>query len=139
MFTAYSFRPKFKNMFRGRWRSTQLQQVMLNLVKNAIDAIAIGPTTRRAIRLITTFGGKSVVSIYVLDTGPGIALDDKTQVFDPFFTTKPSGMGLDFPFLGGSSKITAVIFGSPRQVQKAALLKSLCQRSNERQWDNRCC
>src|SRR6476619_2545869 len=45
----------------------------------------------------------------------------------------------DFPFLGGSSRITAVIFGSPKQVQKAVFLKSLCQCSNERQWDNRCC
>ncbi len=73
---------------------TQLQQVILNLVKNAIDAIAIGPTTQKAIRLITTYDGKSVVSIYVQDTGPGITLDNETHVFDPFFTTKPSGMGL---------------------------------------------
>jgi len=63
----------------------QLQQVILNLVKNAIDAIAIGPTAIKAIRLITTSDGKSVVSIYVQDTGPGIALDNETQVFDPFF------------------------------------------------------
>jgi signal transduction histidine kinase len=73
---------------------TQLQQVILNLVKNAIDAIAIGPTTRRAIRLITTYDGKSVVSIYVQDAGPGITLENETHVFDPFFTTKASGMGL---------------------------------------------
>jgi C4-dicarboxylate-specific signal transduction histidine kinase len=72
----------------------QLQQVILNLVKNAIDAIAIGPTTIKAIRLITTYDGKSVVSLYVQDTGPGVTLDNETQIFDPFFTTKPSGMGL---------------------------------------------
>ena len=72
----------------------QLQQVILNLVKNAIDAIAIGPTTIKAIRLITTYDGKSVVSIYVQDTGPGITLDNEHQIFDPFFTTKTSGMGL---------------------------------------------
>ncbi len=72
----------------------QLQQVILNLVKNAVDAIAIGPTTIKAIRLTTTFDGKSVVSLYVQDTGPGVTLDNETQVFDPFFTTKASGMGL---------------------------------------------
>jgi len=72
----------------------QLQQVILNLVRNAIDAIAIGPTTIKAIRLITTYDGKSVVSIYVQDTGPGIITENKTKIFDPFFTTKPSGMGL---------------------------------------------
>ena len=72
----------------------QLQQVVLNLVRNAIDAIANGPTTTKAIRLMTTYDGKSVVSIYVQDTGPGIALENETQIFDPFFSTKPSGMGL---------------------------------------------
>jgi C4-dicarboxylate-specific signal transduction histidine kinase len=75
----------------------QLQQVILNLVKNAIEAIAIGPTTPttiKAIRLITTHDGKSAVSLYVQDTGPGVTLDNETQIFDPFFTTKHSGMGL---------------------------------------------
>jgi C4-dicarboxylate-specific signal transduction histidine kinase len=72
----------------------QLQQVILNLVKNAIDAIAIGPTTIKAIRLITTYDEKSVVSLYVQDTGPGITLDNETKIFDPFFSTKTSGMGL---------------------------------------------
>jgi signal transduction histidine kinase len=72
----------------------QLQQVILNLIRNAIDAIAIGPITIKAIRLITTYDGKSVVSLYVQDTGPGITLDNKTQIFDAFFTTKTSGMGL---------------------------------------------
>jgi len=72
----------------------QLQQVILNLVKNAIDAMAVGPTTIRAIRLVTTYDGKSVASVYVQDTGPGVTLDNETRVFDPFFTTKTSGMGL---------------------------------------------
>jgi signal transduction histidine kinase len=72
----------------------QLQQVILNLVRNAIDAIEVDRTTGKAIRLITTYDGKSVVSIYVQDTGPGMALDNGERIFDPFFTTKPSGMGL---------------------------------------------
>jgi signal transduction histidine kinase len=72
----------------------QLQQVILNLIKNAIEATAIGPTAIKAIRLITTCGEKSVVSIFVQDTGPGVTLDNETHVFDPFFTTKTSGMGL---------------------------------------------
>ena len=72
----------------------QLQQVILNLVRNAIDAIAFGPTNIKAIRLMTTYDGKSVVSIYVQDTGPGIVTENETQIFDPFFTTKTSGMGL---------------------------------------------
>jgi C4-dicarboxylate-specific signal transduction histidine kinase len=72
----------------------QLRQVIPNLVKNAIDAIAIGPTTIKAIRLITTHDGKSAVSLYVQDTGPGVTLDNETQIFGPFFSTKHSGIGL---------------------------------------------
>jgi C4-dicarboxylate-specific signal transduction histidine kinase len=52
------------------------------------------PTTIKAIRLITTHDGKSAVSLYVQDAGPGVTLDNETQIFDPFFTTKHSGMGL---------------------------------------------
>jgi signal transduction histidine kinase len=113
----------------------QLRQVILNLVKNAIDAIAIGPTTITAIRLITTHDGKSAVSLYVQDTGPGVTLDDETQIFGPFLRRNIPEWDWDFPFLGGSSRITAAIFGSPRQLQKAALLKSLCRCSNRRQCD----
>ena len=91
----------------------QLQQVILNLVKNAIDAIAIGPTTINAIRLITTYDGKAVVSVSVQDTGPGIATENETQIFDPFFSTKASGMGLGLSISqriiedhGGSLRLT---------------------------------
>ena len=73
----------------------QLQQVILNLVKNAIDALASpGPTKTNAIRLVTTRGPNSSISILVEDTGPGIASESKASIFDPFFTTKSSGMGL---------------------------------------------
>jgi C4-dicarboxylate-specific signal transduction histidine kinase len=81
--------------------------------KNAIDAIVIGPTTIKAIRLLTTYDGRSVVSIFVQDTGPGVTLDNETQVFDPFFTTKTSGMGLGLSISrriiedhGGSLRLT---------------------------------
>jgi signal transduction histidine kinase len=50
----------------------QLQQVILNLIKNAIDAIAIGPTTIKAIRLITTYDGNSTLSLVIQDSGPGL-------------------------------------------------------------------
>jgi hypothetical protein len=63
----------------------------------------------------------------------------KPKYFIHFSRRNPPEWDWDFPFLRGSSRITAVIFGSPKQVQKAALLKSLCQCSNDRQWDNRGC
>ena len=73
---------------------TQLQQVVLNLIKNAIEAVAIGPATTKAIRLVTTQAGNSRVSLYVQDTGPGIPPKSEANIFDPFVTTKASGMGL---------------------------------------------
>ena len=72
----------------------QLQQVILNLVKNAIDAMAEGRSAAKTLRLVTTQDANSVVSLTVQDTGPGITPENGTQVFDPFFTTKSSGMGL---------------------------------------------
>ena len=74
--------------------ATQLQQVILNLIKNAIEALASGSAAMKAIRLVTTHDGNSVVSLYVQDTGPGIAPTSEANIFDPFFTTKTSGMGL---------------------------------------------
>jgi signal transduction histidine kinase len=73
---------------------TQLQQVVLNLIKNAIEAMAAGPATKRALRLVTTKTGQSTLSLVVQDLGPGINVKDERRVFDPFFTTKSSGMGL---------------------------------------------
>jgi signal transduction histidine kinase len=73
---------------------TQLQQVILNLVNNAIEAMQGVSPDRRRLRISTGFDGKSVVSIYIQDTGAGIAPEDQHRLFDPFFTTKPSGTGL---------------------------------------------
>jgi signal transduction histidine kinase len=73
---------------------TLLQQVVLNLVKNAIEAMAAGPTAIKTLRLVTTQDANSVVSLSVQDTGPGITPENGTHVFDPFFTTKSSGTGL---------------------------------------------
>ena len=73
---------------------TLLQQVILNLVRNAIEAMTAGPTTIKALRLVTTKDRNSVVSVSVEDSGPGINPENGTRVFDPFFTTKSSGTGL---------------------------------------------
>jgi signal transduction histidine kinase len=53
-----------------------------------------GPTTIRAVRLVTTKNANSTVSLIVQDSGPGITPKNASQIFDPFFTSKSSGMGL---------------------------------------------
>jgi signal transduction histidine kinase len=73
---------------------TQLQQVLLNLFKNAIDAMSsVAPEARR-LRLTTSIDGHSMVVLSVQDCGPGILVEDRERIFDPFFTTKSGGMGL---------------------------------------------
>jgi signal transduction histidine kinase len=73
---------------------TQLQQVILNLVKNAVDAMHGRPLGEKRLRLATGADGHSVVSFYIRDSGQGVAAEDHERIFNPFFTTKSSGMGL---------------------------------------------
>lgn len=71
----------------------QLQQVILNLVVNSMDAMAAIPYGRTVIGRIELNGG-STAEISISDSGPGIPPDKLAQVFDPFFTTKDQGMGI---------------------------------------------
>ncbi|GAW28144.1 sensor histidine kinase [Carboxydocella sp. ULO1] len=68
---------------------SQLQQVLLNLICNALDAME---TTGGRLKLITEKGQKSIV-VKIIDTGTGIAREELKKVFDPFYTTKPLGKG----------------------------------------------
>jgi len=72
----------------------ELQQVFLNLVRNAIDAMSSSPPEARRLQLKTSFDGQSTVLMSIQDSGPGISAEDRERIFDPFFTTKPDGMGL---------------------------------------------
>jgi two-component system C4-dicarboxylate transport sensor histidine kinase DctB len=71
--------------------AVQLEQVILNLVRNALDAVAGRDDAR--IR-ITTRASANTVFISVADNGQGILLSQIDQIFDPFFTTKALGKGL---------------------------------------------
>jgi signal transduction histidine kinase len=72
----------------------ELQQVLLNLIRNAIDAMSSSPPGARRLRLKTSFDGQSTVLMSVEDSGHGIPAEDQKRIFNPFFTTKPGGMGL---------------------------------------------
>jgi signal transduction histidine kinase len=73
--------------------SIQLQQVIINLIVNSMDAMAAIPYGKNVIGRAEMNGGKSAV-ISISDSGPGIPPDKLAQVFDPFFTTKEQGMGI---------------------------------------------
>jgi signal transduction histidine kinase len=71
----------------------QLQQVMLNLIVNGIQAINDVADGQRDL-LITTEGTEDGVRVGVRDTGPGLSLETSERLFEPFYTTKPNGMGM---------------------------------------------
>ncbi|MCF4124570.1 PAS domain S-box protein [Methylobacterium sp. SyP6R] len=71
----------------------QVQQVLLNLIRNAIEAMQDSP--RRELRVSTrALPGDGLVEIGVADTGPGLAPEVASRLFQPFVTTKPQGMGV---------------------------------------------
>jgi two-component system sensor kinase FixL len=70
----------------------QIQQVLLNLMRNAIEAMA--EVDNRELVLATTPAGNDMVEVSVADTGPGLAEEVARQLFQPFITTKRHGMGV---------------------------------------------
>jgi C4-dicarboxylate-specific signal transduction histidine kinase len=71
----------------------QLQQVILNLVVNAIDAMKDMPSQKHIIS-IRTARVENFAELSVSDRGPGIPEDRLKEVFEPFFTSKAEGMGM---------------------------------------------
>jgi len=69
----------------------QIQQVLLNLMRNAVEAMAA--SARRELSISTARAG-DMVEIRVADTGPGLAEQVRARLFQPFMTTKPGGMGV---------------------------------------------
>jgi PAS domain S-box-containing protein len=72
----------------------QLQQVMLNLIVNAIEAMSAMSEGPRDLLISTTVDSSQGVSIAVSDSGQGLPPDGIERVFDPFYTTKASGLGM---------------------------------------------
>jgi C4-dicarboxylate-specific signal transduction histidine kinase len=73
----------------------QLQQVMLNLVVNAIQAMSgVGEGARELQISIDAVPSEGGVCVAVQDTGPGLSPESLSRLFEPFYTTKPEGMGM---------------------------------------------
>ena len=87
--TQFDFAPDATPVLADR---VQIQQVLINLIRNAIEAMEASETRR--LRLSTAREGEAMVKVVVADTGPGIAPEMADRLFDAFASTKSDGMGL---------------------------------------------
>jgi len=74
--------------------SSQLQEVIYNLVRNAVEAMHTTTNRARLLRVRTELRGRDAIAIAVEDIGPGIEPTKLNSIFDAFTTTKSDGMGL---------------------------------------------
>src|SRR5213078_2124355 len=72
----------------------QLQQVLINLVTNAFDAMRDVPIPERRVRVMTERDGDATVEVRVADRGTGISEELRESLFDQFVTTKEEGLGM---------------------------------------------
>ena len=72
----------------------QLQQVMLNLILNAVEAMSGSSEGARELLIRTEQDGSGSVLVAVQDSGPGLKPESLDRLFDAFYTTKPGGMGM---------------------------------------------
>ncbi|THD56544.1 PAS domain-containing sensor histidine kinase [Phenylobacterium sp.] len=85
----FEFSPKAGRVLADR---IQIQQILVNLVRNATEAMRGRPAPH--VLTISTMAKEGMVEVSVRDNGPGVALDFATQLFSPFRSTKNDGMGV---------------------------------------------
>jgi signal transduction histidine kinase len=95
----------------------QLQQVMLNLVMNSIEAMSEVTDRQRVLTISLQPAGRASVLVAVADTGPGLDPATVDCIFDPFFSTKPVGMGMGLSICRSIIEANGSrIWASPRAV-----------------------
>lgn len=72
----------------------EVQQVLVNLIVNAVEAMTGEPVAKRFIRIHIQREAKGMLSIHVADNGPGVPSDLMDKIFNPYFTTKKNGLGM---------------------------------------------
>jgi C4-dicarboxylate-specific signal transduction histidine kinase len=87
--TSFHFDPKAERVFADR---VQIQQVLVNLMRNAVEAMA--GCRRRELEVRTALLDDQTAEIAIFDSGPGLAKSVANHLFEPFVSTKPNGMGL---------------------------------------------
>jgi signal transduction histidine kinase len=101
--------------------TVQMQQVLLNLVMNAIEAMNATASTQRVLSLHTRAIGAERIEVVVADRGRGISFENEQRLFEAFFSTKDHGLGLGLSICssivnshGGTLRITNNASGGAR-------------------------
>jgi two-component system, LuxR family, sensor kinase FixL len=74
--------------------AVQIQQLLLNLTRNALEAVEVRTDGKREVRIATSLTADGDVELSVMDNGPGIDPKVEQEMFEPFVSTKPAGTGL---------------------------------------------
>ena len=74
--------------------AVQIGQVLLNLIRNAFEAIQDAHDTDNKLTVKTSLINDDFIEVAVIDTGKGLTTEELNKVFDPFFTTKSDGLGM---------------------------------------------
>jgi C4-dicarboxylate-specific signal transduction histidine kinase len=72
----------------------QIEQVLLNLIRNAVDAVRAPWQGSRELKIVSRLNSDDMIHVEVMDSGCGLPDGEEQQIFDPFFTTKEEGMGM---------------------------------------------
>jgi len=72
----------------------QIQQAVINLVRNSFDAMRDAPSSRRIVEIATDYDGEGAIGVAVRDYGSGISEATRDRLFEQFFTTKDEGLGM---------------------------------------------
>ena len=78
----------------------ELQQVMVNLLQNAYEALGGADTPRREVTVRSELAADDFVEVSVADNGPGLPVDKDLHIFDTFVTTKTNGLGMGLAIAG---------------------------------------
>jgi two-component system, LuxR family, sensor kinase FixL len=84
-----------QNMPHVQGNRTQVLKILINLLRNAVEAMrGMGVTTSAITIQVQTNTDINMAHVTIQDSGPGLDAETAKRVFEPFFTTKPSGMGM---------------------------------------------
>ena len=99
--------------------SLLIEQVLVNLVRNAFEAIHDNKSAEAVVTLRTAMQGVDMVEITVADSGPGFGIGSTEQLFEAFFTTKSSGMGLGLVISRSIVQATRrLAYGIPESIRR---------------------